>query len=92
MTTIERNQRLLEALRIDWVKMLSDEQSKDLQILVGPAEEGVVSAHRLVLLARCEKLQKRLRRAGSSTLRFPELDLQATKAVIRYLYTSKVSY
>lgn len=91
MTASERSQRLLETLRSDWSNMLSDEQSKDLQLLVGPAEEGVVSAHRLVLLARCEKLHQQLKRAGNSTLSFPELDLQATKAVIRYLYTAKVS-
>ena len=79
----------LETLRI-----LRSESTGDFEFLVGASRERI-RAHRLILLARCERFKGKKKQWLTQTQPTPSMALEgftlpAVEAVVRYLYTGQV--
>ena len=88
--------RLKEALLADLEAILSDESTSDLEFVL---EEERIRAHRLIVLARCEKFKSKKRawlenrreeECVAITLEKP-CTVEGVRSVVKYLYTGKVS-
>ena len=92
--SLSEDTRLREALFADLETILSDETSSDLEFVVG---QESVKAHKLIVLARCDKFKSKRRSWMSGQQRDTisvELGkpctLDGVRAVVKYLYTGKV--
>lgn len=87
---------LLKGLQSDFERLLEDESSADLHFLI---DQESVLAHRVVVIARCERYRKKKRLNQPPSAEDPPLSIQlgkhfsasAVRDVVRYLYTGKVS-
>lgn len=94
----EKDNILLKGLVSDLDRLLQDEASADLHFLI---DQERVSAHRLVVIARCERYRKkkRLNQPVLSADNTPLTTIQlgkhfsaaAVRDVVGYLYTGKAS-
>ena len=94
-SSLSEDPRLREALVADLEGLLSDESTSDLEFIVEHGER--VKAHRLVVLARCDKFRSKksawLNGKYEDTVTI-ELGkpcaVEGVRAVVKYLYTGKV--
>ena len=92
-----RDNGLLAGLLSDLDHLLKDGSSADLHFLI---EEEVVPAHRLIVLARCDRYRSKKRLKQPVSPEKTPLTIQlgkhfsasAVRDVVQYLYTGKVSY
>ena len=90
-----RDSKLKDCLVNDLESLLSDETTVDLEFVVG---QHRVKAHRLIVVARCEryKSKKRIWLQNSGEHRVTTVQLSqlcsaaGVQAVVKYLYTGKV--
>lgn len=95
--SLSEDTRLRESLCADLEVILSDESTSDLEFIV---EQERVKAHRLIVLARCEKFRNNkgtwLGREQEQRDALVTVDLsnqctvEGVRAVVKYLYTGKV--
>lgn len=92
--SLSEDTRLREALFADLETILSDETSSDLEFVVGQER---VKAHKLIVLARCDKFKSKRRswmsgqqRDAISVELGKPCTLDGVRAVVKYLYTGKV--
>ena len=86
---------LLKGLQGDLERLLEDESGADLHFLI---DQERVSAHRLVVITRCERYRKKKRLNRPYTAESTPLTIQlgkhfsaaAVRDVVGYLYTGKV--
>ena len=91
----EKDHVLLKGLLGDLERLLEDESSTDLHFMI---DHERVSAHRLIVVARCERYRKKKRLNQPPTAGNTPLTIQlgkhfsaaAVRDVVRYLYTGKV--
>ena len=92
----EKDHILLKGLAGDFEALLEDRASADMQFMV---DEERVPAHRLIVVARCERYRKKKRLHQPLTADNTPVTIQlgkhfsaaAVRDVVRYLYTGKVS-
>ena len=92
----EKDNILLKGLVGDFEALLEDESSMDLQFLI---DQERVPAHRLVVVARCERYRKKKRLNQPASSADSPITIQlgkhfsaaAVRDVVKYLYTGKVS-
>ena len=93
-SNLSEDTRLRESLFADLEAIFSDDSTSDLEFVV---EHERIKAHRLIVLARCDKFKSK-RRAwmGSQQPDTITVDLgkpctvDGVRAVVKYLYTGKV--
>jgi hypothetical protein len=93
-SSLSEDTRLREALFADLEAILSEESSSDLEFVVGQER---VRAHRLIVLARCDKFKTK-RRAWMGGQQRDTINVELGKpctvdgvrAVVKYLYTGRV--
>lgn len=92
----EKDNVLLTGLLSDFERLLQDEASADLHFLI---DKELVLAHRLVVVARCERYRnkKRLNQPLPNSADTPitiqlgkHFSAEAVRDVVKYLYTGKV--
>ena len=91
----EKDNVLLKGLQGDLERLLEDESGADLHFLI---DQERVSAHRLVVITRCERYRKKKRLNRPYTAESTPLTIQlgkhfsaaAVRDVVGYLYTGKV--
>lgn len=91
----EKDNILMKGLVVDFEALLEDESSMDLQFLI---DQERVPAHRLVVVARCERYRKKKRLNQPLSADRTPVTIQlgkhfsagAVQDVVRYLYTGKV--
>lgn len=94
-SSLSEDPRLREALVADLEGLLSDESTCDLEFVVEHGER--VKAHRLVVLARCDKFKSMKSRwldgkyQDTVTIELGKpCAVDGVRAVVKYLYTGKV--
>ena len=85
-----RDRSLLAVLQVDWRNMILHHETKDFELLVGEKEESIL-VHRIVLIARCNKLREKLEGETKKKLVFKHLEVQAVKTIMQYVYSAEVS-
>ena len=94
-SSLSEDTRLREALFADLEAVMSDDSTSDFEFVV---EHERVKAHRLIVLARCDKFRAKRRSwmAGQQRGETITVDLgkpctvDGVRAVVKYLYTGKV--
>ena len=84
-----RDRSLMAILQADWKNMFYKDESKDFNIVVGPNGD-TFPVHRLVMIARCDKLRGRMGSKTKNKLYFKHLEPAAVKTIIHYLYSAEV--
>ena len=94
-SSLSEDTRLRETLVADLEGILSDEVTSDLEFVVEHGER--VKAHRLIVLARCDKLKGKKvawmdgqRRDTVKVELGKPCTVDGVRAVVKYLYTGKV--
>ena len=93
----EKDHVLLKGLQGDFDRLLEDDASADLHFLI---DEERVLAHRLVVVARCERYRKKKRMNRPLSAENTPLIVQlgrhfsaaAVSDIVRYLYVGEVSH
>ncbi len=92
----EKDNILVKGLVSDFEALLDDESTIDLHFLI---DQESVPAHRVVVLARCERYRKKKRLNQPSDINTPvtvqlgkHFSASAVRDIVRYLYTGKVSH
>lgn len=92
-SSLSDDPRLREALFADLEAILSDESTSDLEFVV---DQERVKAHRLIVLARCDKYKSKKRawlddhqNGVTIELKNP-CTVEGVRSVVKYLYTGKV--
>lgn len=83
-----RDRSLLAVLQVDWRNMILHHETKDLELVVGEKEESI-PAHRIVLIARCNKLREKLGQTKKKLV-FKHLEIQAVKTILQYVYSAEI--
>ena len=83
-----KDRSLVGILQADWRVMYDHEESKDTELVIGPAgSTESFRVHSTVLIARCDRLRERM----GSRMEFEHLDPFAVKKILQYLYSAEVS-
>ena len=92
-SSLSDDPRLREALFADLEAILSDESTSDLEFVV---DQERVKAHRLIVLARCDKYKSKKRawlddhQNGVTIELESPCTVEGVRSVVKYLYTGKV--
>ena len=84
-----RDRSLLAVLQVDWRNMIQHHETKDFELVIGEKEESIF-VHRIVLIARCNKLREKLGQTKKKLV-FKHLEVQAVKTILQYVYSAEVS-